>query len=599
MKKMKLKIRYLNGNRLYYAFLAGGNAVIHDQSYLNRINVFPVPDGDTGTNLASTFRAIAEGAEAKRSIKETLRSIANAALYGAQGNSGLIFAQFLHGMSKEVGHHEWMLTTKAFGESVKRAAQHAYTAIIHPVEGTMITVIREWAEAVYQKAFHTADFEELFSDTLTTAQQSLRETPQKLAVLAKANVVDAGAKGFVDFLEGILQFIKKGKLLRIQKTELDWIPPEEVKTPSKDKSLHNRYCSEALLIGTNLEIDAIRAIVQRYGDSAVVAGSEERVRIHVHTNTPDGLFFELKDRGAIAQIKVDDMKKQYEAVWTPKSKIAILTDSSCDLPREVMDDRQIHFIPLNIVFGPQQFLDKLTIMPNEFYDLLRTAKDHPKSAVPALKAFQNTMSFLAGHYESIIAITVSGGLSGTYGAFLKVAQSLTGRKIAVIDSKSISAGLGLLVDRASELALAGYPHDEIVRQLQSWVPHSHLFVDVLTLKYFIRGGRVSAMKGLAARALNIKPIISIGADGKAYNAAKTFSRKGMLSKLIGLVRGVTDQNKLWGYAIVHAQNPERARAYEEALAKLLGRGPRFIMEVSPVIGVHSGVGAVAVALLTE
>jgi hypothetical protein len=502
-------------------------------------------------------------------------------------------------MSKEVGHHEWMLTTKAFGESVKRAAQHAYTAIIHPVEGTMITVIREWAEAVYQKAFHTADFEELFSDTLTTAQQSLRETTQKLAVLAKANVVDAGAKGFVDFLEGILQFIKKGKLLRIQKTELDWIPPDEVKTPSKDKSLHNRYCSEALLIGTDLEIDAIRSIVQRYGDSAVVAGSEERVRIHVHTNAPDGLFFELKDRGAIAQIKVDDMKKQYEAVWTPKSKIAILTDSSCDLPREVMDDRQIHFIPLNIVFGPQQFLDKLTIMPNEFYDLLRTAKDHPKSAVPALKAFQNTMSFLAGHYESIIAITVSGGLSGTYGAFLKVAQSLTGRKIAVIDSKSISAGLGLLVDRASELALAGYPHDEIVRQLQSWVPHSHIFVDVLTLKYFIRGGRVSAMKGLAARVLNIKPIISIGADGKAYNAAKTFSRKGMLAKLLGLVRSVTDQNKLWGYAIVHAQNPERARAYEEALTKLLGRGPRFIMEVSPVIGVHSGVGAVAVALLTE
>ncbi len=599
MKKMKLKIRYLNGNRLYYAFLAGGNAVIHDQSYLNRINVFPVPDGDTGTNLASTFRAIAEGAEAKRSIKETLKSIANAALYGAQGNSGLIFAQFLHGMSKEVGHHEWMLTTKAFGESVKRAAQHAYAAIVHPVEGTMITVIREWAEAVYQKASHTADFEELFAESLFTARQSLRETPLKLAVLAKANVVDAGAKGFVDFLEGILQFIKNGKLLRVQKTELDWIPPDEVKAPSKDKSLHNRFCSEALLVGTNLEIEGIRNIVQRYGDSAVVAGSEERVRIHVHTNTPDGLFFELKDRGTIAQIKVDDMKKQYEAVWSPKSKIAILTDSSCDLPRPIMDDRQIHFIPLNIVFGAQQFLDKMTILPDRFYDLLRTSKDHPKSAVPALKAFQNTMSFLSSHYESVIAITVSEGLSGTYGTFLKVAQSLTGRKISVIDSKSISAGLGLLVDRASELALAGHPHEEIVGQLESWVPKGRLFVDVLTLKYFIRGGRVSAVKGLAAQILNIKPVVSIGADGKAYNAAKTFSRKRMMAKVLELVRGVAEKDKLWGYAIVHAQNPARARAYEEALTGMLGFGPRYIMEVSPVIGVHSGIGAAAVALLSE
>ena len=599
MKKMKLKIRYLNGNRLFYAFLAGGNAVIHDQSYLNRINVFPVPDGDTGTNLASTFRAIAEGAEAKRSIKETLRSIANAALYGAQGNSGLIFAQFLHGMSKEVGNHEWMLTTKAFGESVKRATQHAYAAIVHPVEGTMITVIREWAEAVCQKAAQTADFEELFSESLAAAQKSLRETPLKLAVLAKANVVDAGAKGFVDFLEGILQFIKKGKILRIQRTELEWAPPEEIKTPSKDKSLHNRYCSEALLVGTDMEIGGIRSVVQRYGDSAVVAGSEERVRIHVHTNEPAGLFFELKDRGTIAQIKVDDMKKQYEAVWSPKSRIAILTDSACDLPGSLMDDRQIHFIPMNIVFGAQQFLDKMTILPDRFYDLLQTSKEHPKSAVPPIKSFQNMMAFLSGHYDSVIAISVSEGLSGTYGAFLKVAQSLTGRRISVIDSKSISAGEGLLVDRASELALAGYPHDEIVRQLESWVPKSRLFVDVLTLKYFIRGGRVSAVKGLAAQILSIKPVVSVGPDGKAFNAAKTFSRKGMLAKVLELVRGVAAKDRLWGYAIVHAQNPERALEYEAALTPLLGMGPRYIMEVSPVIGVHSGVGAAAVALLSE
>jgi uncharacterized protein len=599
MKKIKLKIRYLNGNRLYHAFLAGGNAVIHDQSYLNRINVFPVPDGDTGTNLASTFRAIAEGAEAKRSIKETLRSIANAALYGAQGNSGLIFAQFLHGMSKEVGHHEWMLTTKAFGESVRRAAQHAYAAIVHPVEGTMITVIREWAEAVYQKCVQTADFEELFSDSLVVARQSLRDTPLKLAVLAKANVVDAGAKGFVDFLEGILQFIKKGKLLRIQKTELDWTPEDEVKTPSKDKSLHNRYCSEALLTGTDIEIGKIRAIVQRYGDSAVVAGSEERVRIHVHTNAPDGLFFELKNLGAIAQIKVDDMKKQYEAVWAPKSRVAIVTDSSCDLPHPVMDDRQIHFVPLNIAFGPQLFLDKLTMLPDKFYDLLRTAKEHPKSSVPAMKAFQNTMSFLSGHYDSVIAVSLSERLSGTYGAFVKTAEGLPGRKISVVDSKSISVGLGLLVDRASELALAGYPHDEIVRQLEAWVPKTRLFVDVRTLKYFIRGGRVGAMKGLAAQAFNIKPILTIDASGRVINAAKTLTRKGMLTKILGFIQAAAEKDRLWGYAIVHAQNPERARVYEEALTASLGRPPRYVMEVSPVIGVHSGIGSVAVALLAE
>jgi len=128
--------------------LSGGRQRRHPRPILSEPHqCLPRSRRRTGTNLASTFRAIAEGAEAKRSIKETLKSIANAALYGAQGNSGLIFAQFLHGMSKEVGHHEWMLTTKASASRFKRAAQHAYAAIVHPVEGTMITVIREWARS--------------------------------------------------------------------------------------------------------------------------------------------------------------------------------------------------------------------------------------------------------------------------------------------------------------------------------------------------------------------------------------------------------------------------------------------------------------------
>ncbi len=597
MKKMKLKIRYLNGSRLYYAFLAGGNAVIHDQDYLNRINVFPVPDGDTGTNLASTFRAIADGAEVKRSVRDTLKSIANAALYGAQGNSGLILAQFLYGLSKEVGH-EWMLTTKAFGESVRRAAQHAAQAILHPVEGTMITVIRDWAEAVYQRRLHTPDFAELFSDTLQTARESLRDTPKKLAVLAKAGVVDAGAKGFVDFLEGILLFIQKGHILRVRKTELEWAP-EEIKTPSRDKSLHNRYCSEALLTGEALDAPAIRAIVQRYGDSAVVAGSEERIRIHVHTNAPSELFYELKDQGSIAQIKVDDMRKQYEAAWAPKSRVAIVTDSACDVPAAVMDERQIHFVPMNITWGKQLFLDKLTLQADRFYDMLDTEPEHPKSSVPALKSFQNALSYLAGHYDSVLAITLSHGLSGTHNAFLKAAESVPGKRIDVIDSNSLSAGEGLLVLRASELALAGYPHEEIARQAASWVPKTHIFVDVLTLKYFVRGGRVGAVKGLLARALGIRPILAIDENGKAVHAGKSFNRKGNMAKILARIKSLAERDRVWNYALVHAKNPDRVKEYEAKLTGMLGRPPAYVMDVSPVIGVHSGVGAVAVAILME
>lgn len=590
-----MKIRYLNGSRLYFAFLAGGNAVIEDQDYLNKINVFPVPDADTGTNLASTMRAIADGAEAHRSIKATLKSIANAALSGARGNSGLIFAQFIHGVSKEISQ-ESELSTNAFAESVKRAVHYAYKAIVHPVEGTMITVIRDWAEAVYQRRSQTSDFVELMTESLHAARKSLKETTQKLQVLARAGVVDAGAKGFVDFLEGILNYIKKGKLARPQKAEVLWAQ-EEITVPAKDKSLEYRYCAEALLTGSDLDPDAISSVVQRFGESAVVAGSEERVRIHVHTNRPAELFFELKDHGLMSQIKVDDMRRQYEAAHQRKSRIAIVTDSACDLPPEVLDERQIHVIPLTLSFGDQQFLDKVTIRPDQFYGLLETSPVHPKTAVPPVMAAQNLFSFLASHYDSIITITLSDKLSGEHNMCLKAAAQIAGKKISVIDSRTISAPLGLLVAKASDMAEAGAAHDEIVKAIETAVLKTQLLVDVATMKYLVRSGRVSPVKGFIGRLLKVKPIITLDETGKTAEGGKSFSRKANMAKILAQVRKKAAERGLEGYAVVHARNPERAAVYGKRLTEFLGRAPAYIMDVAPVIGVHTGVGIVGVALL--
>jgi len=596
-ERVRLKIRYLNGSRLYYAFVAGGDAVIRDQAYLNKINVFPVPDADTGTNLASTFRAIVEGAKAHRSIKETLRSIANAALAGAQGNSGIIFAQFIHGMSAEV-EADHFLTTNSFAESVRKAVRHAYEALISPVEGTMLTVIRDWAEAVWERRHKTRDFEVLFSESLDVAQKSLEDTPKKLPILAKAGVVDAGAKGFVDFLEGILHFIRRGKIGAMAAAEeADSWSFDEVKTPARDKALHHRYCSEALLIGRSLDLESVRSIVQRYGDSAAVAGSPERIRIHVHTNDPAGLFFELQEKGTIAQIKAEDMRLQHAAVYSPKSKVAIVTDSACDLPADILDKRQIHVLPLLLSFGDQKFLDKVTITPERFYELLRTSPVHPKTAQPPLRSVANLLAFLAGHYASVIMISISEKLTGVFQMGLKSAEKLTGKKVTVINSKTLSAGLGLIVARASEMALAGASHEEIVRAASAWADRSRMFVDVRTLKYMVRGGRVSRAKGFLGGILNVKPIITLDGEGKAAEAGKSFSRKGNMAKIIRLVAAEAEKHPLWNYAVVHALDPERAAVYGQKLTALLGRPPAYTMSVAPVIGVHSGLGAVAVALL--
>ncbi|MFZ2052941.1 MAG: DegV family protein [Candidatus Aminicenantales bacterium] len=592
-----MKIRYLNSRRLYYAFLAGGNAVIQDKDYLNRINVFPVPDADTGTNLAATMRSIAQTAVVGKSLRSTFRSIADAALSGARGNSGLIFAQFLYSLSNEV-HHDQHLTAKAFAEMVRRAVQAAQQAILHPVEGTMLTVMREWAEAVHRKAAKTADFVELLHDSLQEANRSLMETPKKLQVLARAGVVDAGAKGFVDFIEGVWHFIRSGRLRHIAETVA--LSPE---LPQKIHSFKNeityRYCTEALLEGRNMDLVKVRTLVQSFGESAIVAGSEKKLRFHVHTNAPADLFFQLKDIGATVQIKADDMRKQYEASHNRRSPVALVTDSACDLPQGFIDEHQIQVIPFNLSFGNSQFLDKLTITPTQFYTLLKTRREHPQTSQAPVATMESLFSFLSTFYDSIIVFNISGGLSGALSFSRQAAEKVTDKKITVIDTKTLSAAQGLIVMRAAEALSRGATHDEIVRLSEEWIAKTRVLVDIATLKYLVRGGRISPMKGLLARLLHLKPIITIDENGKGLPFGKSFGRKGNMKKILAMIAEMAARGKIWRYAIVHAQNPVRARLYAQKLEAMLGRPPAYVMDVSPVVGAHNGIGVLGVALMHE
>lgn len=594
-----MKIRYLDGTRLYYAFLAGGEAVIRDQAYLNRINVFPVPDSDTGTNLASTMRAIAERARASRSVRATLRSIADAALVGARGNSGLIFAQFLYGLSQEV-REESRLTSGHFAEVVRRAVLHARRAILTPVEGTMLTILHDWAEALYAERLKKTDFAELLSHSLLAADRSLQETPKKLAVLARAGVVDAGARGFFDFLEGVAGFIKKGSIKSVRQGQSPDLPAVPDVHAGRS-SLTKRFCSEALLVGEEIDIEAVQALVRASGESAIVAGSPRKLKLHVHTDDAAGLFFELQKHGAIQEIKADDMRRQYEAAHERKARAAILTDSACDLPAAVLDEHQIHVIPFTLFFGDSLFLDKVTIEPDRFYDLLRSRRDMPKSAQPSQANVQRALEFLAGHYEAIIAVSISSGLTGFYGQLVKAGEALGlgPSRLALVDSRHLSVSEALIVLRAAEAVRAGQPVEAIAAAAEGWVKLTRLWVDIRTLKYMVRGGRVSALKGLMATALNIKPIISLDEQGKAAILGKSFSRRANLKKILGLIRRETAGRPIWNYGIVHAQSPARARRYAEALEGMLGKAPAFVSEVSPVVGVHNGIGVVGVGLTFE
>ena len=480
-----MKIRYLDGSRLYNAIIAGGKAVIQNQAYLNKINVFPVPDADTGTNMASTMRSILETSKVSRSLKNTLRSIADSALLGARGNSGIIFAQFMHGLSQELKDHQ-TISAKDFARSVNNAIVYVYDSILEPVEGTIITVMKDWAKAVEKNSERTMDFVHLLSDSLKVAKVSLQNTPKQLKVLADAGVVDAGAHGFVNFLEGISNFIKKGKLKSLSSIEYTVIEPD--KESEHDYQPGNlRFCSEAMLINSSLGLKTLQQEMKQFGDSMIAAGSQEKIHFHIHTDRPDQLFQKLIEFGTLRKVKVDDMQMQYQVSHKRKYPIALVTDSACDLPTQLVEKYQILQIPFNINFGETPFLDKVTIKANDFYNKLRTDKIHPKSAQPALSSVLNLFSFLSAHYDKILAIHISDKLSGMYGMAKKMEENLTDAELQVFNSKQLTVSEGLIVLRTAQAIEAGLPYEELKEKIPEWIDKTDILVDVNTLKYMVQG----------------------------------------------------------------------------------------------------------------
>lgn len=601
----------LNGKAYYYAFLAGAKRILENQKELNRINVFPVPDADTGSNLASTVRTIIERVRPHRSFKVTSKAIAAAALEGARGNSGVIFAQFLHGMAAEAADAP-DVTLDRFGQSARGAVRYMYEAIAEPREGTMITVIRRWAEALAASKEDPGEEKGGFLKALMRAQaravEALQETRHKIEALRRANVVDAGSKGIVLFLEGMVDFLAKPshkKLPSARGEAMEVLAVDDVAAGAVGR----RYCTEGLLRpragrpGTDpagLDREAVKREIAPFGDSLVLAGSREALRFHIHTDTPAELFYRLRDAGDIVFQKADDMLRQYETAHARRWPIALVTDSACDLPGELLDRYQVHVAPLRLNFGETPYLDKVTITPDQFYRLLDERPEFPKTAQPGPKDFEDLYARLAGHYDSVLAIQLAGKLSGTFSnsqaAARRVAER-TGKRITVIDSRTLSGSLGLIVLRAARLIEAGRTHDEVAGAVARLAPRARILVGVRTLKYMVRGGRVSPMAGVAAKALNLKPIVTLAESGESKIFGKAFSQRGLLRTILRRMGSEDRAGRVGDYCVLHAHDPEGARAYAAETERVLGRGPAYIMDISPAIGLNAGVGAVAVAFL--
>ena len=379
----------LDGHQIYRVFRAGARRVLGVRKELDRINVFPVPDGDTGTNLAATLATAVESSRPTDSAGKTMENIADAALAGARGNSGVIFAQFISGFYESLTDAA-TISMERFVSAVENAYTRARSAISDPRDGTILSLIGDWASALRAELGRARNFRELLGGTLPALRSSLADTPNRLPELKAAGVVDAGASGFVAFVAGAHSYVEGGEGADESLDLSDLDQGGEAPDLHDLSELGHRYCTEALVVGDSLDSESIRAEVSNLGDSLIVAGNRRKLRIHIHTDRPADLIERLSARGDVLQQKVDDMKEQFLTAHARKYPIAVVTDSGCDLPAELLERYQIHVVPLQIRVGEVEYLDRRTLSPERFYQLADKAPSFPKSSQPSGAVFLRT-----------------------------------------------------------------------------------------------------------------------------------------------------------------------------------------------------------------
>lgn len=595
-------IRYLDGNRLKRSVFAGFERIVAEQEPLNQINVFPVPDGDTGTNLALTVAAITDALHQfdSRHVGELLTRVADAALDGARGNSGAIFAQFFQGLADALGDREKIDVTE-FAAALKAADEYARTALSSPKEGTIITVIGAYAEAIRDciETDGAGDFATVSHTGLEAAQKSLQATTDQLEELRRAGVVDAGARGFVVMLEGIEAFLQQGSLTSA--TEPSKLSVANLSTPNAAQwsgTVDHRYCTECVLNGQNIDLRKLRESLAELGSSLVVAGSQNKIKIHIHVDEPSTVFDVASNFGTVSDQKADDILQQAETMRLAAKRIAIVTDSAADMPDSAIHDLDIHIVSLRISFGSETHLDKVGLTPEQFFRELVSNPERARTSQPAPGDFRRMYDYLGSHFQHVISISLTKKVSGTWQAAVTAAhRAQRSDRITVVDSRNVSLGQGLIAMHAAECVRAGYPLDDVLASVGEIAAQTRTYGLVTDLSYAVRGGRIRpSIKWLADR-LRLTPILSNSVDGTIGVRNFMAGRRDLLRRFARHVARRAQRGKMYRVAIGHANCRDDAdRLREELLDKLPGIEASYVTELGSALGVHAGPGALVVSL---
>lgn len=470
----------LTHQELQKMFIFSAQRLERDKEQVNKINVFPVPDQDTGTNLASTLKGIEEALAQKEfeGMEDFGATVLDAVLTAAQGNTGIIYAGFLAGFIPSLDNQA--VDAKTLGQALLKGYERAKDSIQNPKEGTILDVIKAFAETFRDEAEEETDILKIFSQGFKAANKALLETPEKMELLKKAGVVDAGGLGFLMILETYLDTLSE------QTDSTSLIKPlvleegEESATRKFVQILSNRFEVVALMRRTDANENEIRSKLRNMGNCLDIVQIGERTKIHIHTDDPYEVRDSISKMGAVENLRIQDMAMEIvgeESVLKDVS-IGVIIDERAGLSQKIIQHYDIEVIPFKINWPEEQNLTGENVC-----EKIKEAKKKGVNVKPVINSispefFLESFKKQLEKFENVLCIVSSAKLSSNYNSALKAREKLPfnkKEKVFVIDSHHISAGQSLVVLEALELIREQRKIKEIVSRLEATIPRIRFF----------------------------------------------------------------------------------------------------------------------------
>jgi hypothetical protein len=567
---------------------AAKKIVIH-QEEINRINVFPVADKDTGYNMAATLLGV-EGAVSRRNysnFRELTEDMKDAAMINARGNAGMITTGYFVEVLDRVKHLE---TIDAFhlALAMQRGIKAARSSIAVPVEGTILDTVRAAGEKAFEmaKGGKEKNIVKVLEGALAEAKHALETTPERLPVLKENNVVDAGGMGYVKILEAWIDSLK-GVELDAPNGNGSFIQPQA------EERLAFRYEIVAMFEKPeDFDAERFRKEISLLGDSFEMLDVNEKVKFHIHCNDTESVLEKIKSYPDL-DCRTEDMQKEKKKA--AKKPLGLVVGETANLPKLYMKEREIEEVPFFSRFPNGEIIHKREEIFPRMREALAAGKPLPTTSAPSFKDFLEAYEKSLERFENILVITPSSKLSGTYSS-ARIARSTYKKPqkthIYVFDSFAVEVGEGLIAMKAQELIEQGKSMEEVVKELESFAPKISLMALLEDVRYIAKGGRFH-LPGpalsliLFLQKLGLRILIKLR-DGEVKPAGVFFGKD--MAETIFKAAAVAVGKKKVKAAIGHADNFKAAEKLKELAEKNLNAEVVFISGVSAAIGNHSGPG---------